>query len=52
MMWMHSICTVSQLRNVILITGRRKTMHDLDENGAVTLLIVGWEEYVNGDCEV
>lgn len=50
-MWMHSLCTVSQLRVVILTTGRRKTMHHLDENGAVTLLIVGREEYV-GDSEV
>jgi hypothetical protein len=52
MMWMHSICTVSHLRDVILTTGRRTTMHHLDENGAVTLFIAGWEEYVNGDCEV
>jgi hypothetical protein len=41
MMWMHRICTVWDLREVILTTGRRTTMHHLDENGAVTLLIVG-----------
>jgi hypothetical protein len=52
MMWMHRICTVWDLREVILTTGRRTTMHHLDENGAVTLLIVGWEGYVNGDCEM
>lgn len=51
-MWMHNFCTVLHMGDVILTTGRRTTMHHLDEDGAVALLIVHWEGFVDEECEV